>query len=89
MKLIKRAPPKAKLAPTTKRAPIGKMTSGSGLVGFSIDSSEATSRKMLAAMARERPAVRGFAAGAALKLKHLGAETAALKHLDQAFESDT
>ncbi|MGB9149823.1 MAG: M4 family metallopeptidase [Burkholderiales bacterium] len=89
MKLIKRAPPKGKLAPTTKRAPIGKMTSGSGLVGFSIDSSEATSRKMLAAMARERPAVRGFAAGAALKLKHLGAETAALKHLDQAFESDT
>jgi Zn-dependent metalloprotease len=61
----------------------------SGLAGFSIDSSEVAGRTAFAALTKTRNAFRGFAGGAALNLKKLAPETAALNHLDHALESDS
>jgi Zn-dependent metalloprotease len=61
----------------------------SGLSGFHLDSSEASGKAAFAALAKSRPAVRGIAAGAGFSLKKIDPESAALSHLDHAFESDS
>ncbi|MFS8085258.1 MAG: hypothetical protein ACMG6H_06475, partial [Acidobacteriota bacterium] len=59
-----------------------------GLTGFSLDASEAAGRTAFAALTKTRSTFPGFAGGAALNLKRLAPETAALNHLDHALASD-
>ena len=59
-----------------------------GLSGFLIDASEAQGKKALTTTASTRPTVRGIAAGAAFSVKKMDTASAALRHLDHAFESD-
>ncbi|MDD4979335.1 MAG: M4 family metallopeptidase [Gallionella sp.] len=65
----------------------GSRVSPSGLSGFLLDASDAAGKAAFATLAKSRPAVRGFAAGAAFSLKSMDAESAALSHLEHALAS--
>jgi len=60
-----------------------------GLTGFFIDASEPAGKSAFAALAKARAPIRGIAASATFGLKKLDVESAALRHLDQALESDS
>ena len=71
----------------------------SGLSGFLLDSSELAGKVVFAALAKNspavrrgaknRPPVRGIAAGASFSLKKMDTESAALSHLENALASDS
>jgi Zn-dependent metalloprotease len=98
MRMIKKSDMNARKSGASKAGPVtgGRATSAAstsstkatGLAGFSMDLSEAAGRTAFAALTKTRSTFPGFAGGAALNLKKLAPETAALNHLDHALESD-
>jgi Zn-dependent metalloprotease len=93
MRMIKKSDMIAGKTRASKAAPVASGEAASaattGLSGFSMDSSETAGRAAFAALTKTRSAFRGFAGGAALNLKKLAPETAALNHLDHALASDS
>ena len=60
-----------------------------GLTGFLIDASKSAGKSAFASLAQTRTTVRGISVSAAFSLKKIDPESAALRHLDHALESDS